>query len=79
MLFLSAHILLSLINLFKPTVFLKLRYRDIAAFRTKKIEWMSSWSLTHCNLHISRCDMEKHCLIIFNAFGDAINTFQAWA
>jgi len=38
------------------TIFLKLRYRDIVAFRTK-----NSMDL------ISRCDMEKYCLIIFNA------------
>jgi len=33
------------------------------------MEWMSrrGWSLTRYKLHISRCDVEKHCLIIFNA------------
>jgi len=66
---LSTHILLSVQNFSTYcTVFLKLRYRNIVAFRTK-IEWLGgrSWSLTRCKLHISRCDVEKHCQIIFNA------------
>jgi len=32
----------------------------------KKIEWVRIWSLTHYKLHVSRCDVEKYCLIIFN-------------
>jgi len=56
------------------TEFLKLHYRDIVGFRTK-IERMRSWSLTHCKLHVSRCDVEKYCLIIFKCPCDTINTF----
>jgi len=33
---------------------------------------MRIWYLTHSKLHVSGCDGEKYCLIIFNA----INTFQ---
>jgi len=36
---------------------------------------MRSWSLTHCKLHVSRCDVEKYCLIIFKCPCDVINTF----
>jgi len=59
--FLSTNILLSLIKFFQPTyssLYLKLPYRDIVAFRTK-IEWVRSWSLTHCKLHVSRCDVKN--------------------
>jgi len=27
---------------------------------------MRIWSLTHCKLHVSHCDVDKYCLIIFN-------------
>jgi len=49
--FLSTNILLSLIKLFQPTcssLYLKLRDRDIVAFRTK-IEWMRIWSWLTAN------------------------------
>ena len=37
----------------RPTVFLKMCYRDIVAFR-KKIEWLNrSWPLTCCKLQTS--------------------------
>jgi len=28
---------------------------------------MKIWSLINCKFHVSRCDMEKYCLIIFDA------------
>ena len=41
------------------TVILKLRYRDIVSFRTKKIAWVKIWSLINCKFHVSRCDVEN--------------------
>jgi len=32
--------------------------------------------IDYWKLHVSRCDVKKNCLIIFNASCDAINTFQ---
>jgi len=64
--FLSTNILLS------PIIFFNLLYSisKIALPRYsrvsyKKIEWVRIWSLTHYKLHVSRCDVEKYCLIIF--------------
>jgi len=66
--FFSAHILLSLQKFFNVLNSMsKIALPRYSRVSYKKNEWMRSWSLTQCKPHISRCDVEKHCLIIFSA------------
>jgi len=31
------------------------------------MEYVKIWSMTNCKFHVSGCDMEKYCLVIFYA------------
>jgi len=65
--FLSTSILLSLIIFFNLLYSIsKIALPRYSRVSYKKIEWVRIWSLIHYKLHVSRCDVERYCLIIFN-------------
>jgi len=65
--FLSTNILLSLIIFFNLLYSIsKIALPRYSRVSYRKIEWVRIWSLTHYKLHVSRCEVEKYCLIIFN-------------